>query len=162
MLWLCVQLLILLCRENSGDSFSIYAISKTFNNANYQLVKFIAMCLRQIKGQSSGYKLRLLDSHHSIGLKLWTALENEDTQEAITFLHQLFWQLCGTPTAELKEEWGDPLQAFIAVSSLTNFGTFKHAREITPDLARWKYLLRAMVLHEVIISKDSFLIGEEG
>lgn len=119
------------------------------------------MCLRQIKEHSSGYKLRLLDSHYSIGLKLWIALENEDLQEATTFLHQLFWQLCGTLTAELKEQWGDPLQAFIAVSSLTNFGTFKHAREITPDLARWKYLLRAMVLHEVIISKDSSSDSEE-
>ena len=153
---------ILLYRENSGDSFSVYTISKTSNNANYQLIKFMAMCLRQIKGHSSGYKLRLLDSHYSIGLKLWAALDKEDLQEATTFLHQLFWELCGTPTAELKEEWGDTLQAFIAVSSLTNFGTFKHAREITPDLARWKYLLRAMVLHEIIISKDTFFNGEEG
>ena len=120
------------------------------------------MCLRQIKEHSSGYKLQLLDRHYHIGHKLWNALENEDSQEATSFLHQLFWQLCGTPTAELKEQWGDPLQAFIAVSSLTSFGTFKHARDITPDLARWKYLLRAMVLHEVIISKDSFLDGEEG
>lgn len=153
---------IILSRENSGDSFSIYAISRTFNNANRQLVQFIAMCLRQIKGHSSGYRLRLLEGHHSIGLKLWEALENEDLQEAITFLHQFFWQLCGTPTVELKEEWGDTLQAFIAVSSLTILGTFKHARDVTPDLARWKYLLRAMVLHEVIISKDSFSDGEEG
>jgi hypothetical protein len=149
-------------RENSGDSFSIYAISRTFNNANRQLVQFIAMCLRQIKGDSSGYKLRLLARHLSIGHKLWEALENEDLQESITFLHKFFWQLCGTPSAELKEEWGDTLQAFIAVSSLTSLGTFKHARDVTPDLARWKYLLRALVLHEVIISKDSFPGGEEG
>jgi hypothetical protein len=120
------------------------------------------MSLRQIKGHSSGYKLRLLDNHHSIGLKLWKALEDEDFPNATNFLHQLFWQLCGTPTVELKEEWGDPLQAFIAVSSLTDLGTFKHARDITPDLARWKYLIRAMVLHEVITSKDSFKDGEEG
>jgi hypothetical protein len=120
------------------------------------------MCLRQVKGHPSGYRLRLLERHQSIGLKLWDALENKDLQEATTFLHQFFWQLCGTPTAELKEEWGDSLQGFIAVSSLTNLGTFKHARDVTSDLARWKYLLRAMVLHEVILSKDSFSDGEEG
>lgn len=120
------------------------------------------MCLRQIIGHPSSYKLQLLSRHHSIALKLWKALEDEDFQKAVDFLHQLFWQLCGTPTAELKQEWGDPLQAFIAVSSLTDMGTFKHARDITPDLARWKYLIRAMVLHEVISSKDSFENGEEG
>jgi hypothetical protein len=120
------------------------------------------MCLRQIKGHSSDYKLRLLDRHHSMGLKLWEALEKKELPNAITSLHQFFWQLCGTPGTELKEEWGDPLQAFIAVSSLTDLGTFKRARDITPDLARWKYLIRAMVLHEVIISKDSFEDGEEG
>jgi hypothetical protein len=149
-------------RENSGDSFSIYAISTTFNNANRQLIQFIAMCLRQIKGHFSGYQLRLLERHNTIGLELWNALQNEDLQKAVFSLHQLFWQLCGNPTTELKEEWGDPLQAFIAVTSLTSLGTFKHAKDITPDLARWKYLLRAMVLHEIILSKELFSNGEEG
>jgi hypothetical protein len=149
-------------RGNSGDSFSIYAISSTFNNANCQLIQFIAMCLCQIKGHSSIYQLRLVERHNAIGLKLCDALEHDDHEEAIILLHQLFWQLCGNPTAELKEEWGDPLQAFIAVSSLTGLGTFKHARDITLDLARWKYFLRAMVLHEIVLSKDSFSDGEEG
>src|ERR1700691_5623870 len=121
----------------------------------------MAMCLRQIKGHSSTYQLRLLERHRAIGLELLDALENDSTQKAIFLLHRLFWELCGNPTAELKEEWGDPLMAFVAVSSLTSLGTFKHARDITPELARWKYLLRAMVLHEIILSKDSFLDGEE-
>lgn len=120
------------------------------------------MCLRQMKGHSSNYRLRLLERHNAIGLKLYDALENDNSQEAISLLHELFWQLCGNPTVELKEEWGDPLQAFVAVSSLTSLGTFKHARDITPDLARWKYLLRAMVLHEIILSRDRFSDGEEG
>ncbi|KAH9011295.1 hypothetical protein EDB84DRAFT_1445251 [Lactarius hengduanensis] len=148
--------------ENSGDSFSIYAIPTTFHNANHQLIQFIAMCLRQIKGHPCGYQLRLLERHNAIGLDLWNALEKDNSQEAIIFLHLFFWQLCGTSTAELKEEWGDALQAFIAVSALSSSGTFKHARDITSDLARWKYLLRAMVLHQIISSKESFLDGEEG
>ncbi|KAH8976357.1 hypothetical protein EDB86DRAFT_2781103, partial [Lactarius hatsudake] len=118
----------------------------TFHNANHQLIQFIAMCLRQIKGHPCGYQLRLLERHNAIGLDLWNALEKDNSQEAIIFLHQFFWQLCGTSTAELKEEWGDALQAFIAVSALSSSGTFKHARDITSDLARWKYLLRAMYL----------------
>ncbi|KAH9025421.1 hypothetical protein EDB84DRAFT_1241668, partial [Lactarius hengduanensis] len=129
----------------------------TFHNANHQLIQFIAMCLRQIKGHPCGYQLRLLERHNAIGLDLWNALEKDNSQEAIIFLHQFFWQLCGTSTAELKEEWGDALQAFIAVSALSSSGTFKHARDITSDLARWKYLLRAMVLHQIISSKESFL-----
>src|ERR1700761_6527894 len=120
------------------------------------------MCLRQLKGHPSGYKLRLVERHNSVGLELWAALEIGNLQKAVTFLHQFFWQLCGMSTAELKEEWGDPLQAFIAVTSLTQSGGFKHARDITSDLAKWKYLLRAMVLHEIVLSKNMFLDGEEG
>ena len=145
--------------HHSGNFFEVYKVKASFDRASHLITQFIAMCLRQAEDPSSHhYHLPLQNEDITLAHCLWRTLRaNElDLQSGIDHLHQLFWSLCGSLTREKEELWSDPLKCFIAVSNLTNEGTFKAAGLVTSSLATWKHNLRAMVLHEIVLSKDNF------
>jgi hypothetical protein len=144
-------------RDNTGKRFGVYQEKGSFYRASNQLTRFIAMCLRQVENSSSyPYHLPLQNEDVSLANSLWSTLKATelDLQSGISYLHQLFWSLCGSLTRREEELWSDPLKCFIAVLNLTEGGTFRTASLVTSDLSAWKHNLRAMVLHEIFLSKD--------
>lgn len=144
--------------SHSGDFFEVYKEKASLNRASHQITRFIAMCLRQAEDSHPyHYLLPLQDDDIRHAHCLWSTLRaNElDLQSGIDHLHQLFWSLCGSLTRKGEELWSDPLKCFIAVLNLTKGGTFRTAGLVTSDLSTWKHNLRAMVLHQIFLSKDN-------
>jgi hypothetical protein len=111
----------------------------SFNKAKRQLSEFTATCLRQVNDPSNyPYHLPLREEDQTIANSLWSALQADDIESGITYLHELFWSLCGSDSRDEEEAWKEPLQAFIAVSNLTVEGVFRDAHLITSELATWK------------------------
>jgi hypothetical protein len=147
-------------RDKTGRTFGVYKEKATFDKASNQLTRFIAMCLRQVEDPPSyPYHLPLKNEVVELATCLWTTLKADefDLQSGIGYLHQLFWSLCGSLTRSGEEQWGEPLKCFIAVLNLTAGGTFKPASSVTSNLAIWKHNLRAMVLHEIVLHKDTLI-----
>ena len=148
--------------RETGRVFSVYQETHSFNRASHLITRFIAMCLRQVEEEPSSYhyQLPLQGDDISLANKLWDILKATelDLESGIDCLHKLFWSLCRSDTRgeEEMEMWGDPLKCFIAVINLTEDGTFRTASLVTSDLATWKHNLRAMVLHQVVISRNVF------
>jgi hypothetical protein len=135
----------------------------SFSRSKNKLVQFLAMVLRDMDGHASGYHLPLTELVKTSCQRLITSLHQGDEEECIEQLHEVYFGLCGTVTDDLHQRrWADPLNCFIAVDSLRQDGLFIKASDLTPMLAVWKYNLRAMVLHQIIKTRSTFVDGQDG
>lgn len=69
--------------------------------------------------------------------------------------HDLMWSLVNADSHQCEKQWGNPIQRAIWLKALRQDGNFYEATDLTPDLAKLKYLCNMTSLLEALMSKDA-------
>ena len=68
--------------------------------------------------------------------------------------HNLMWSLVVAGPEQCETRWGNPIQRAIWLKALRQDGNFYEATDLTPDLAKLKYLCNMTSLLEALMNKD--------
>ena len=125
-------------------------------------VKFLACCLRCLSRRENKFCLPLTTEHRTklevlknslIGLKSIMAspqrsgqLQTQKKACRKAFQDAFFLLATGHSDPPDGFRFNSPLYCFLAVSSVNRQGKFAEPKEMTSELAKWKFLLRCAVL----------------
>jgi hypothetical protein len=118
----------------------------TMASYSYDLAKFIHGTLLSMEGQPDDYRIAVPDGHEDLGRALQMSLDEGGKDRICSACHNFIFPLLSA--ANKGSKWEDALQSFLPILFLRSDGNFQSAREITPHLARWKYICRCVVLFE--------------
>jgi hypothetical protein len=99
-----------------------------------------------------------LSSHQSNCLKLLIATLQDPTilpYQRMVAYHNLMWSLVNAGPEQCETQWGNPIQRTIWLKALRQDGNFYEATDLTPDLAKLKYLCNITSLLEALMNKDA-------
>lgn len=68
--------------------------------------------------------------------------------------HNFVWSLVSAGPKQCETQWGNPIQRAIWLKALRQDGNFYEATDLTPDLAKLKYLCNMTSLLEALMNKD--------
>lgn len=117
---------------------------ETLKKYSQFLADFCHGCLRTITAPADQFKLVLPLESIPLGKALLQDL-NQST------LHSFLYSLV-TVKQELLEEskWNSPLEAFAAAFCLRSYQCFRHAKDITPYLAKLKYAVKCIFFKQAM------------
>ena len=119
------------------------------------LAKFVLLALRSYKTVGNTYKLPMDEDQLEKVTELQQALifNNATSKNIHTYLLICF----NINIIELaKDKWKCLIICYLAVSSLRSDGSWLGYKDITPELARWTYILRSTTLIEMLYQKEKY------
>ncbi|KAH9920755.1 uncharacterized protein B0H18DRAFT_843886, partial [Fomitopsis serialis] len=134
-----------------ADTLAAYATPAT---------TFLAAVMRSLHHHPSKYAFPLSDNCKALAVLLYDCLGQEDSHSEEEFqrlIHQTLWSSVATSVEGIdSDQWQCPLTCWLAVSSLREDGRFLTAKDYTPVLAKWEYLLRNVYMCQGMIEKDNY------
>lgn len=111
--------------------------------------ELIRAVIRQLRGHPFPLPFPLTTPQQSKCLALIDGLldTNRSEEDNVTALQNFLWEIISTPTFT---PWSNLFQVFFAILSLRVDGTYACAADISPDLAKFKYLIHATCMAEAL------------
>ncbi|KAG2335456.1 hypothetical protein BDR05DRAFT_954064, partial [Suillus weaverae] len=134
---------------------------KPVSDDNTEYPNFMIQLMRNIVRIHLGFPLNFSFALSAVQTKcledLVTVLQ-EDTstpRRRMIAYHELAWSLVDTdPELCVTDRWANPIQRAVWLRALRADGNFSEPSNITPDLAKFKYLCNATSLLEALMDKD--------
>lgn len=120
--------------------------NETYDNLIGELLRAV---IRHLRGQQSPLPFPLTPTQEFKANALINSLADEDRSRAqdVVALQALLWELVSIPT---QESWSNIFQVFFAFLALRVDGTYAAPTDLSPDLAKFKYLINATCMAEAL------------
>lgn len=120
--------------------------NETYDNLFTELLRAI---IRQLRGQKFPLPFPLTPTQKSKVDLLISALRDRDSTKIqdVQALQAFLWALVSIPTSE---RWANIFQVFFAFLALRVDGTYAAPADLSPELAKFKYLIKASCMAETL------------